>query len=106
MEAPIACGGSLRRQAVRAEDGAVAWHYIAPGKPVQNAFAESFIGRLREEFRNENPVRPLRDDRRIIETWRHDHNHQRPLTTLSGPMPIEFATMSKSGEPRTELAYE
>ena len=58
MEAPIACGGSLRRQAVRAEDGAVAWHYIAPGKPVQNAFAESFIGRLREEFRADR-IAPL-----------------------------------------------
>jgi transposase InsO family protein len=33
-----------------ADDHKVAWHYIAPGKPVQNAFAESFIGRLRDEL--------------------------------------------------------
>jgi transposase InsO family protein len=32
------------------DDHEVAWHYIAPGKPVQNAFAESFIGRLRDEL--------------------------------------------------------
>jgi putative transposase len=36
-----------------ADDHNVAWHYIAPGKPVQNAFAESFIGRLRDELLNE-----------------------------------------------------
>jgi transposase InsO family protein len=36
-----------------ADDHKVAWHYIAPGKPVQNAFAESFIGRLRDELLNE-----------------------------------------------------
>jgi len=31
----------------------VGWHYIAPGKPMQNAFVESFNGRLRDEFLNE-----------------------------------------------------
>ena len=36
-----------------ADDHKVAWHYVAPGKPVQNAFAESFIGRLRDELLNE-----------------------------------------------------
>ena len=28
----------------------VEWHYIAPGKPMQNAFIESFNGRLRDEL--------------------------------------------------------
>ena len=42
-----------------ADDHKVAWHYIAPGKPVQNAFAESFIGRLRDELLNETPFRSL-----------------------------------------------
>ncbi len=37
-----------------ADDHKVAWHYIAPGKPVQNAFVESFIGRLRDELLNES----------------------------------------------------
>src|SRR5262245_44568831 len=45
-----------------ADDHTVAWHYIAPGdKPVQNAFAESFIGRLRDELLNEILFRPDRD---------------------------------------------
>ena len=43
-----------------ADDHKVAWHYIAPGKPVQNAFAESFIGRLRDELLNETLFRSLR----------------------------------------------
>jgi putative transposase len=39
-----------------ADDHKVNWHYIAPGKPVQNAFVESFIGRLRDELLQRNPV--------------------------------------------------
>ena len=39
-----------------ADDSRVAWHYIAPGKPVQNAFVESFNGRLRDELLNETTV--------------------------------------------------
>jgi putative transposase len=42
-----------------ADDHKVAWHYIAPGRPVQNAFAESFIGRLRDELPNETRFRSL-----------------------------------------------
>ena len=42
-----------------ADDHKVAWHYIAPGKPVQNAFSESFIGRLRDELLNETLFRSL-----------------------------------------------
>jgi transposase InsO family protein len=43
------------------EDLAVEWHYIAPGRPMQNAFAESFIGRLRDECLNEHLFRGLND---------------------------------------------
>src|SRR5262249_7586553 len=45
----------------------VAWHYIAPGKPVQNAFAESFIGRLRDELLNETLFRSLAHTRAVLE---------------------------------------
>ncbi len=40
-----------------ADDHKINWHYIAPGKPVQNTFAESFIDRLRDELLNETPFR-------------------------------------------------
>ena len=89
-----------------AEDQAVEWHYIAPGKPMQNAFAESFIGRLRDECLNENLFRGLRHAQEMIESWRHDYNHDRPHTSLNGLTPIEFATRSTTDEPRTELTYE
>jgi putative transposase len=46
-------------------------HYIAPGKPVQNAFAESFIGRLRDELLNETLFRSLAHTRAVLEGQRH-----------------------------------
>ena len=52
------------------EVSGVAWHYIAPGKPQQNAFAESFIGRLRDECLNEHLFTNLNEARQIIEAWR------------------------------------
>jgi putative transposase len=48
----------------------VDWHYIEPGKPVQNAFIESFNGRLRDEFLNETLVTSLMQARQALEEWR------------------------------------
>src|SRR5215469_12713638 len=56
----------------------VAWHYIAPGKPVQNAFIESFNGRLRDELLNESLFRSLPHARVALNTWRRDYNAERP----------------------------
>ncbi len=61
-------------------ESGVAWHYIAPGKPTQNAFIESFNGRLRDELLNEEVFTSLADARRKLAIWRHDYN-----TTVSGP---------------------
>ena len=88
------------------QEQSVDWHYIAPGKPMQNAFAESFIGRLRDECLNEHLFRSVRHAREIIEAWRIDYNHDRPHTSLAGLTPAEFATRSREDEPRTELTYE
>ena len=52
----------------------VGWHYIAPGKPIENAFVESFNGRFRDECLNEHVFRGLPMARRIIEAWRRDYN--------------------------------
>ena len=52
----------------------VEWHYIAPGKPMQNGFVESFNGRLRDECLNEHLFGNLKEAREIIEEWRIDYN--------------------------------
>jgi putative transposase len=57
-----------------AEDNGVEWHYIAPGKPQQNGFMESFNGKLRDECLNEHVFSSLAEARRIIEAWRIDYN--------------------------------
>jgi putative transposase len=49
-----------------ADDHKVAWHYIAPGKPTRNAFADSFIGRLRDELLNETLFRSLAHARAML----------------------------------------
>jgi putative transposase len=65
-------------------------NFIRPGKPIENAYAESFIGRLRDECLNENWFITLKDARAIIESWRVDYNEGRPHTSLGGLTPREF----------------
>jgi len=74
-----------------ADDHKVAWHYIAPGKPEQNAFAESFIGRLRDELLNETLFRSLAHTRAVLEIWRADYNNNRPHSRLSWMSPATYA---------------
>ncbi len=69
----------------------VSWHFIAPGKPMQNGFIESFNGRLRDECLNEHLFEGLGHARLIINTWRSDYNHNRPHTSLDGLTPVEYA---------------
>jgi putative transposase len=82
----------------------VEWHYIAPGKPMQNGFAESFIGRLRDECLNEHLFANLRQARYVIESWRVDYNTRRPHTSLNGLTPIEFATGPAEGHNQNKLS--
>jgi len=53
----------------------VDWHYVDPGKPVQNAFIDSFNGRLRDEILNETTFTSRAQAKALIEEWRRDHNH-------------------------------
>lgn len=80
------------------EDRHVEWHYIAPGKPMQNGFVESFNGRLRDECLNEHLFTSYSHAREIIEDWRIDYNMNRPHTSLDGLTPHEFATRSKGDQ--------
>ena len=69
----------------------VGWHYIAPGKPTQNAFAESFNGRLRDECLNETLFTSMAHARAELARWRRDYNTVRPHSKLGGKTPAEIA---------------
>jgi putative transposase len=84
-----------------ADDHKVAWHYIAPGKPVQNAFAESFIGRLRDELLNETLFRSLAHTRDVLEAWRADYNNTRPHSRLGWMSPAIYAAARRSAALRS-----
>ena len=75
--------------------GRLEWHYIEPGKPVQNAFIESFNSRLRDECLNEHVFLSLAEARAIIEEWRYDYNHRRPHGSLGALTPNEFAAIKR-----------
>src|SRR5437868_9028015 len=64
------------------EERGVEWHYIAPDKPTQNGFIESFNGRLRDECLNEHLFSNLGNAREIIEAWKIDYTTRRPHTSL------------------------
>jgi len=79
------------------EERDVAWHYIQPGKPIQNAFVESFNGRLRDELLK-TLFRSLGEAWRLIEAWRHDYNHHRPHSKLGWLTPAGYAARSQQNE--------
>jgi putative transposase len=85
-------GPEFRGRALAAwsEERRVRLEFIQPGKPAQNAFAESFNGRLRDECLNANWFTSLTDARRKIEDWRQDYNQQRPHSSLNYLPPAEF----------------
>ena len=87
-----------------ADKAKVEWHYIAPGKPMQNGFIESFNGRLRDECLNEHLFVSLPEARRIIEEWRIDYNTLRPHTSLDGLTPTEFAARPTEGHNQNRLS--
>jgi putative transposase len=73
------------------QDTGVDWHYIAPGKPTQNAFIESFNGKLRDECLNETLFSSLADATDALKAWQEDYNHHRPHSSLGNLTPVEFA---------------
>lgn len=72
--------------------------FIRPGKPVENAYIESFNGRLRDECLNGAWFVDLTDAQRQIEAWRQDYNLARPHRGLAGRTPAEFARALQRGE--------
>jgi putative transposase len=66
-------------------------HFIQPGKPVQNAYVESFNGKFRDECLNQNWFTSLDDAQAKIEAWRRDYNGTRPHSALGNLTPSEYA---------------
>ncbi len=74
----------------------VEWHYIAPGKPQQNGFVESFNGKLRDECLNETLFHNLRHAQEVLDAWREDYNEVRPHSALAGQTPAQVAQAAQS----------
>jgi putative transposase len=72
----------------------IEWHYIAPGKPTENAFIESFNARLRDELLNETLFTSLAQVRAVLNAWKDDYNNARPHSGLGNLTPSEFADRS------------
>ena len=68
----------------------IALQFIRPGKPVENAYIESFNGKLRAECLNAHWFLNLDHARITIETWRHEYNEIRPHSSLGRRTPAEF----------------
>jgi putative transposase len=109
---PVACvsdnGTELTSTAIQrwSQDRHIDWHYIAPGKPQQNAFAESFIGRLRDECLNETLFSSLAHAREALIEWKADYNTVRPHSSLGNLPPATYAkrsvsVMQRDGSPRS-----
>ena len=77
-------------------------HFIQPGKPVQNAFCESFNGRFREEFLDGNWFMSLQDTRQRCEAWRREYNEDRQHSSLNDLTPMEFIQRLNTTEATTE----
>ena len=74
-----------------AKDHRVEWHYIAPGKPMQNGYIESFNGRMRDELLNESLFIDLGQARQLIDAWATDYNTARPHSSLGYKTPAAYA---------------
>lgn len=78
-------------------------HFIDPGKPNQNAFIESFNGRLRDECLNEHWFLGVPHARQIVEAWRVDYNAIRPHSSLGNVSPMEFEQCTRDRAARPIL---
>jgi putative transposase len=103
---PVTCvsdnGTELTSMAILrwSQETSVDWHYIAPGKPTQNAFAESFNGRLRDELLNETLFTSLAHAREALDVWKHDYNNVRPHSGLANLPPAVYARLSDPAKQR------
>ena len=88
-----------------AYDHQVRLQFIEPGKPIQNAFIESFNSRLREEGLNQHVFTSLDDARTKIEQWRIEYNRERPHSSLGYLTPEEFAAKNQGSSAIARTAW-
>jgi putative transposase len=88
---------------VWADQHRVTLHFIQPGKPVQNAFIESFNGKFRDECLNEHWFLTLQEAQAVIEAWRREYNEERTHSTIGDVTPMEFI---KHHQDRAQAAQE
>ncbi|WP_157003259.1 IS3 family transposase [Ralstonia sp. A12] len=81
-----------------AYEAGVTLSFIQPGRPVENAYIESFNGRFRDECLNEHWFVSMRHARRLIEEWRIEYNTERPHSSLGYLTPAQFAQGHKQKE--------
>jgi putative transposase len=79
-----------------AQDHCMQWHYIAPGRPMQNGFVESFNGRMRDELLNETVFTSMAQARAVIAAWVADYNTARPHSALGYQTPAAHAAKLKA----------
>jgi putative transposase len=84
------------------KDHKIDWHYITPGKPMQNGYVESFNGKMRDELLNETLFFSLDHARQAIADWVEDYNTTRPHSSLAYQTPAAYAeTFTATGYPAT-----
>lgn len=103
---PLTCvsdnGTELTSMAILkwSQETGIDWHYIAPGKPTQNAFIESFNGRLRDELLNEVLFTSLPQARQALRAWKDDYNTVRPHSAIGNIPPAIYAAISAPDKQR------
>ena len=86
-------------------EAGIEWHYTSPGKPTQNAFVESFNGRMRDELLNETLFMSMGHAREKIAAWADDYNTGRPHSSLGYATPAAFAAeLKKQGAASLRIA--
>ena len=82
-----------------AQASRIEWHFIAPGKPMQNGICEAFNGRMRDELLNETIFYDLDHARSALARWTAGYNQQRPHSALGYLTPAAFAgTLTATGD--------
>lgn len=74
-----------------AKDQKIEWHYIMPGKPMQNGYVESFNGTMRDKLLNETLFLYLDQARQAVAEWVEDYNTERPHSSLAYDTPAAYA---------------